>query len=413
MSSDQFPKYRIVDIAELVPYAQNSRKHTKAQIDRLAARILAMGFINPVVTDGAKGILAGHARVLAAEVAGLKRLPTIEASHLTRKQKQAYIIWDNKSALEATWDHDMLRVEFGSLITGKEFDAELTGFNMDFINQSLQEIGRGLVDEDHSPALTEHPVSKLGDVWHLGPHRLVCGDATDQGAVDKCLEGAKPMLMVTDPPYGVDYDPQWRARAGVNKNKGKMGEVKNDDRADWREVWALFPGDVAYVWHGGLHASEVADSLVAAGFEVRSQIIWANDRFALSRGHYHWQHEPCWYAVRLGSKANWLGDRSQSTLWNINARDDSGHGHSTQKPVECMRRPIENNSAPGDAVFDPFCGSGTTIIAAHTISRVCLAIELNPLYVDMAIKRWQDFTGEAAVHVQSGSTFKDLSHDEK
>jgi hypothetical protein len=201
----------------------------------------------------------------------------------------------------------------------------------------------------------------------------------------------------------VDYRPDWRGRAGVNANTGKMGRVANDDRADWREAWALFPGSVAYVWHAGRFASLVQESLIACGFDIRAQIVWAKDRFALSRGHYHYQHEPCWYAVK--GTAHWKGDRSQSTLWTIPAREDRGHGHGTQKPVECMRRPIVNNSAPGQAVFEPFSGSGTTIIAAETTGRVCHAIEISPAYVDVAVIRWQEFAGADAVLDGDGRTF--------
>ena len=187
---------------------------------------------------------------------------------------------------------------------------------------------------------------------------MLCGDSTNVEDVARLMGTDHPHLMVTDPPYGVDYDPAWRARAGVNLNKEKLGVVRNDDRADWRAAWELFPGDVAYVWHGGLHAATVEASLVAAGFAIRSQIIWAKDRFALSRGDYHWQHEPCWYAVRQKGGGHWSGDRKQSTVWEIRARDDAGHGHGTQKPVECMLRPMENNSTEGDLVYDPFWDRG-------------------------------------------------------
>lgn len=234
-------------------------------------------------------------------------------------------------------------------------------------------------------------------------HRIICGDSTDADTVAKVLAGVEPHLMVTDPPYGVEYDPEWRARAGVNKSKSKMGVVSNDERADWSEAWALFPGRIAYIWHGGLHAAVVAESIVKCGFAIRSQIIWAKDRFALSRGDYHWQHEPCWYAVR--DKGNWAGDRKQSTVWNIPARDDSGHGHSTQKPVECMKRPIENNSSPGQAVYEPFSGSGTTIIAGEMTGRHIYAIELSPAYVDVAVRRWEMFTGDSAILEGTGEFF--------
>ena len=227
--------------------------------------------------------------------------------------------------------------------------------------------------------------------------------ATD---VERVLGGVTPLLMVSDPPYGVEYDPSWRNQAGAATTR-RTGKVLNDDRADWREAWALFPGDVAYVWHGALHAATVAESLEAAGFAIRVQIIWAKERLVLSRGDYHWQHEPMWYAVKKTGKGHWAGDRKQTTLWQISSRDqDAETVHGTQKPVECMRRPILNNSSPGQAVYEPFMGSGTTLIAAETTGRVCLGIELNPAYVDVAVERWQRFTGKAAVLDGSGESFR-------
>ena len=225
------------------------------------------------------------------------------------------------------------------------------------------------------------------------------------------LGNVRPHLMVTDPPYGVSYDPGWRNAAGLSQTK-RTGKVANDDRADWSAAWARFPGEVAYVWHGALHATTVADSLIACDFAVRSQIIWAKERLVLSRGDYHWQHEPCWYAVRAKGKGHWSGDRSQTTLWHIPSRDqDASTIHGTQKPVECMRRPILNNSSPGQPVYEPFCGSGTTLIAAQTTGRTCHAMELDTAYVDVAVLRWQAFTGQEAVLVGSDATFADVSQD--
>ena len=233
----------------------------------------------------------------------------------------------------------------------------------------------------------------------------MCGDSTDAGTVSNALNGVVPHLMVTDPPYGVEYDPAWRNRAGLG-NTQRVGKVENDDRADWREAWALFPGEVAYVWHGALHAAKVAESLEASGFQIRAQIIWAKDRLVMGRGHYHWQHEPCWYGVR--GTGHWAGDRKQTTLWQIASKgQDADTVHGTQKPVECMRRPIENNSSPGQAIYEPFSGSGTTTIAAETTGRACHAIELNPAYVDVAIMRWQAFTGQRA-HLEDGGTFEEV-----
>jgi len=304
----------------------------------------------------------------------------------------------------------MLRLEIEDLRS--EFGIEefgMIGFSAEdlaeMLPDALVETTGGLTDPDDVPDLPETPVTRPGDVWILGVHRLLCGDSTVATDVEKVLRGVKPLLMCTDPPYGVAYDPGWRNQAGAAKTK-RTGKVLNDDRADWREAWALFPGDVAYVWHGALHAATVAESLEACGFAIRSQIIWAKERLVLSRGDYHWQHEPCWYAVRTSGKGHWAGDRKQTTLWHISSKDqDASTIHGTQKPVACMRRPIENNSSPGQAVYEPFMGSGTTLIAAEMTGRVCYGIELNPAYVDVAVTRWQDFTGEIAVLESTGQAF--------
>jgi DNA modification methylase len=391
-------------IDRLVPYARNARTHSDAQIAQIAASIREWGWTNPVLVDGAGGIIAGHGRVAAARKLEIAEVPVIVADGWTEAQKRAYVLADNQLALNAGWDAELLRLEVADL-RDMGADLALIGFGEGELAEMFAGKTEGLTDPDAVPETPGTPVSALSDVWLLGRHRIVCGDCTDASVVAKALNGVTPHLMVTDPPYGVEYDPKWRANAGINRNTKKLGVVENDHRADWREAWAQFPGDVAYIWHAGVHAATVAESLIACGFDVRSQIIWAKDRFALSRGHYHWQHEPCWYAVRKGGAGHWLGDRKQSTLWQIPARDDSGLGHGTQKPVECMKRPIENNSSPGQAVYEPFSGSGTTIIAAEIAGRCCHEVELNPAYVDVAVTRWQDFTGGAAVLEATGETF--------
>ena len=305
------------------------------------------------------------------------------------------MLFRSRAHEETTWDLELLPLELADL-QALAIDLSLTGFEEAEIADLLAERTVGLTDPDDTPEAPTEPVSRLGDVWQLGNHRLVCGDSTQADVVATCLNGVKPHLMVTDPPYGVEYDPTWRS-----DNKAKAGKVRNDDRADWREAWALFPGSIAYVWHGGLHAGTVADSLVACDFKLRAQIIWVKDRLALSRGDYHWQHEPCWYGVK--GTGNWKGDRKQTTTWHIKAREDGGHGHGTQKPVECMRRPIENNSSAGQAIYEPFSGSGTTIVASEETGRLCHAIELDPIYVDVAIVRWQNFTGKEATRVGGGT----------
>jgi DNA modification methylase len=283
-------------------------------------------------------------------------------------------------------------------------DLEVLGFTAEELAKALNPGGAaGLTGEDEVPELPEQAVTTVGDIWLAGSHRIACGDATDAAAVAALLGGLTPELMVTDPPYGVDYDPAWRHRLGVN-HSARRGKVRNDDKADWGAAWGLFPGAIAYVWHGALHATTVAESLVDNGFTVRAQIIWAKERLVLGRGDYHWQHEPCWYAVR--SKGNWTGDRKQTTLWTIaSGGQDSETSHSTQKPVECMRRPMQNNSNPGQAVYDPFLGSGTTLIAAETTGRICLGMELEPRYVDEAVQRWQAFTGKTACLLGDGRSF--------
>lgn len=402
----EFPPYKTIPLASLIPYARNARTHSDAQIAQIAASIREFGWTNPVLVDGQNGVIAGHGRLLAARKLGLTEVPTIELSHLTPAQKRAYILADNRLALSAGWDEDMLRIELGDLhLDG--FDLALTGFDPDEIASFLIDPSSGLTDPDDVPELPEKPASRTGDVWRMGRHRLICGDSTDPKVADIALAGVRPLLMATDPPYGVDYDPAWRNRAGLGSSQ-RVGKVENDHRADWREAWALFPGDVAYVWHGALHAVTVADSLTACGFDIRAQIIWAKERLVLGRGHYHWQHEPCWYAVRGGG--HWFGDRKQTTLWQIASRgQDAETVHCTQKPVECMKRPIENNSSPGQAVYEPFCGSGTTIIAAEMTGRACHAIELSPAYVDVAVQRWQAFTGEQAVLEGEHASFAAVS----
>ncbi|MDN3564602.1 site-specific DNA-methyltransferase [Paeniroseomonas aquatica] len=402
----KFPAYKPALVADLVPYARNARTHSPAQVAQIAASIREFGFTNPILVDGERGVIAGHGRLLAARQLGMTEVPTIELTHLNAAQRRAYILADNRLALSAGWDDDLLRIELSDL-QAEGFDLALTGFDPLELGALLAEPTAGLTDPDEIPQVPETPVSRPGDLWQLGRHRLFCGDSTDAAAVEAVLAGVRPHLMVTDPPYGVAYDPAWRNASLAGGKTARVGKVLNDDRADWREAWALFPGEVAYVWHGALHAGTVAESLTATGFTVRAQIIWAKERLVMGRGHYHWQHEPCWYVVR--GTGHWSGDRKQTTLWSIPSRgQDAATTHGTQKPVECMARPMRNNSSPGQAVYEPFCGSGTTLIAAEMEGRACHAIELAPAYVDVALARWQAFTGLQATLQGTGTTFAAL-----
>lgn len=401
-----------IETEKLIPYARNSRTHSDEQVQQIMGSIKEFGFTNPVLVDGDGVIIAGHGRTMAAQRLGMKEVPCLRLSHLTEAQKRAYVIADNKLALNAGWDDEMLALELRNL-RDEDFDLSLTGFDDAELAALLADaVAEGLVDEDAVPEAPEVPVTVEGDIWLLGRHRIVCGSSTDEHTVAKVLAGVKPHLMVTDPPYGVEYDADWRNKAtradGKSVGGRATGKVLNDDKADWREAWALFPGDVAYVWHAGLFAGVVADSLTACGFKLRSQIIWAKSNFAIGRGDYHWHHEPCWYAVKDGKTGHYAGDRKQTTLWQIAKPAKSETGHSTQKPVECMKKPIENNSSPGQAVYEPFSGSGTTIIAAEQTGRCCYAVELNPAYVDVAVKRWQDFTGQQATLESTGQTYHEI-----
>jgi DNA modification methylase len=405
----------VVDVRRvdsLVPYARNARTHDDAQIAQIAASIKEFGWTNPILVDGDNSIIAGHGRLLAARKLGMEQVPCIELAGLTETQRKAYILADNKLAMNAGWDEDMLRLELGEL-AAMDFDTLLTGFSDEEMLGLNTGSAEGLTDEDEVSEPPVDPVTRLGDVWVLGKHRIVCGDSTHADTVAKCLNGVKPHLMVTDPPYGVEYDANWRNEAmrsdGTPIAGRAVGKVMNDDRADWSDAWSLFPGDVAYVWHAGNMAHTVADSLVANGLNIRAQIIWNKSNMVISRGDYHPKHEPCWYAGRKGKTGHYVGGRKQTTVWDIDKPQKSETGHSTQKPVECMRRPIENNSSVGQAVYEPFSGSGTTIIAAETVGRCCHAIELNPAYVDMAVKRWQDFTGMQATLESDGRTFAECS----
>jgi DNA modification methylase len=382
----------------------------------MAGAIAEFGFRIPIVAKSGGLIIDGHLRLKAAKKLGMTEVPVALADELTDAQVKAFRLLANRSSTWADWDKDLLTIELLDL-DGMGFDLELTGFDPDELSfyTGTAPSGSG-ADPDDIPETPLHPVTLPGDVWLLGKHRICCGDSTDAGVVKLALSGVSPLLMVTDPPYGVDYDPVDRGKARNADGKllsvgmkRAVGRVQNDDRADWHEAFNLFPGDVAYVWHAAINPAAAQDMLEKAGFEIRMQIIWAKSNFVVSRGHYHMQHEPAMYAVRKGKTAHWKGDRKQSTLWQIDKQPKNMTGHSTEKPVECMLRPIENNSSPGQAVYDPFSGSFTTGIACEMSGRCCLAIEIKPEFVDVSVKRWQNVTLGAAVLEATGKTFEEMA----
>ncbi len=400
----------------LLAYENNSRTHSPEQIEELANSIKTFGFNDPIELGEDGVIISGHARALAASKAGLTEVPCVTLQGMDENARKAYIIAANRIALNAGWDAGLLKIEFESLLENN-FDVSLTGFTDEEVESYLnpEVLNAGLGDEDDVGELEEEPKTKLGDVWICGNHRVACGDSTNPDDVTRLVVGHKPNLMVTDPPYGVEYDPEWREGADLGVGKRSKGKVKNDDIIDWTEAYSLFTGDIVYIWHAGKYTHIVGQNVINCDFDIISQIIWVKQHFVLSRGDYHWQHEPCIYAVKKGKKHNWQGARDQSTTWQIKNNNSFGNsskeetlGHGTQKPVECMSRPIQNNSKPNEYVYDPFCGSGTTLIACEKLGRKCLTQEIDPRYVDMTVKRWQKFTGLKAVLESTGEEFDGL-----
>ena len=392
-------------IGELTPNPQNARTHPKGQIKKIANSIKKFGFLNPVLIDQHGVIIAGHGRIEAAKTLGMATVPCLVFDHLSEAQRRAYTLMDNRSAEDSGWDKALIAAEM-KWLNAEGFEMELTGFDTSEIGDFISS-GQDRSGEDEIPDLPVNPVSQLGETWLLGNHRVRCGSSTNPADVAELLGDRRPHLMVTDPPYGVEYDASWRD-GGKTKTGTAKGKVLNDDRADWTEAWKLAPCEVAYVWHASMFGDVVIRSLESAGFERRCHIIWNKNQIAMGRGHYHWKHEPCWYVVKSGATGHWNGSRKESSVWDIDKPQKSETGHSTQKPVECMRRPIVNNSKHGDEVYDPFLGSGTTVIAAQSEGRICYGMELNPAYVDVIVRRWQNSTGEKAFREGDGVKFDDL-----
>jgi site-specific DNA-methyltransferase (adenine-specific) len=388
-----------IKLSQLKEYTHNPRKITKEMLDKLASHIKEDGYHQRIIVDNDYTIIGGHQRKKALYMAGYDDETEIEVLVPTRKLTTAEIdrlnIRDNLAFGE--YDFDVLTERFNM--------DELLSFGMDeemlapiFDKAILEEIG-----EEGEIELPAEAASQLGDIYLLGSHRLMCGDSTNPQHVEKLMNGAKPILMVTDPPYGVNYEPEWRNEVG--KGARSTGKVLNDDRYDWSEAYSLFTGDVAYVWHSAKYTHKFAEHIENSGFELINLIIWSKQHLVLSRGDYHNKHEPLWYAVRKSQKArhNWQGRRDQTTVWDIDNNNygaktkEEQTGHGTQKPMECMLRPILNNSAQGESVYDPFGGSGTTLIACERSKRNCYMMELSPAYVDVIIKRWEKETGLKAV----------------
>jgi DNA modification methylase len=382
----------------LLPYVRNPRLHSDAQVAQLAASMAEFGWTNPVLVDGKGGVIAGHGRLLAARKLGLDQVPVIELAHLTETQKRAYIIADNQLSLNASWDEDLLRVELDALREA-DFDLDLTGFSdedLDALLAGEETTNDGQTDDDAVPETPEEPVAKPGDIWLLGEHRLLCGDATDAASYPLVLGGGRADMVFTDPPYNVDY-------------KGAAGSIKNDSLgAGFRDflLAAVTPmlehcRGCIYIAMSSSELHTLREAFDAAGGHWSTFVVWAKDRFTLGRADYQRQYEAILYGWKEGSKHHWCGDRNQGDLWQIKKplRNDL---HPTMKPVELVERAIRNSSRPGDVVLDPFAGSGTTLIAAEKSGRRACLMELDPKFADVIVRRWEEYTGGKAV----------LEHDE-
>ena len=415
-------------IDRLIPLARNPRTHSEAQIAQIGASIAEFGFNNPILVDTQAGIIAGHGRLLAARKLGLTEVPVIVLDHLSETQKRAYIIADNQLALNAGWDEDLLRVELAAL--------QAEDFNIDLIGFDDRDLAQLMADQDvddqanlvpEAPAI---PVTVPGDLWLCGKNRVLCGDSTDGAVVSRLLGGKRPFLMITDPPYGIELDSEWRDRAGLNgcgpaeasymKRTAGHTEtsISGDTRADWSDAFALVPSlEVAYVFHASKFTHEVLDGLLRIGFLHHQQIIWDKGRTVLTRTHYWFQHEPLWYVRK--KNAPWFGKPGEnSTIWVspspkfiMGGSEEDKFDHPTQKPVELMRRPILNHTRRGELVYEPFLGSGTTLAAAALTERVCYGLELDPKYVDVAVQRWESLTGKPATLEGDGRTFEQIKSE--
>ncbi|WP_395140356.1 site-specific DNA-methyltransferase [Schlegelella aquatica] len=403
-------------IDKLLPYVRNARQHSDEQIAQIAASIAEFGFVNPILI-GADGVLvAGHGRLAAARKLGLATVPVVVLDHLTPTQRRALVLADNRLAELATWDDALLRIELEAL-QDDGFDLDLTGFDADALAELLADEEpqiEGRTEDDAAPDVPEEPVSRLGDVWRLGPHRLVCGDATTAEAYARLFpDGEQADMVFTDPPYNVNY-----ANSAKDKLRGKHRPILNDALGEGFydflfDALALIMAHTRGAIYVAMSSSEL-DTLQAAfraaGGHWSTFIIWAKNTFTLGRADYQRQYEPILYGWPEGATRHWCGDRDQGDVWQIKkpAKNDL---HPTMKPVDLVERAIRNSSRPGDVVLDPFGGSGTTLIAAEKAGRVARLIELDPKYADVIVRRWQDWTGQQATREADGLAFDQAASD--
>ena len=394
-------------IADLIPYARNARTHSDEQVAQIAASIKEFGWTNPILVDGENGIIAGHGRLAAARKLGNTEVPVIELTGLSEAQKRAYILADNKLALNAGWDTDMLIEELKEL-KEMDFDLELTGFSDKEISDFLVEEVEGLTDEDAVPDVPEEPKTKLGDIYQLGKHRLMCGDSCSLTDMEKLCDGQPVDMWLTDPPYNVAYE---------GKTKDAL-KIQNDSMGDdqfrqfLRDAYVtadlvMKAGAVFYIWHADSEGYNFRGAAHDAGWKVRQCLIWKKSTMVMGRQDYHWKHEPCLYGWKEGAGHLWATDRKQTTILEFDKPSRNGE-HPTMKPVALFEYQMLNNTKGGDIVLDSFGGSGTTLLAAEKHGRYARLMELDPKYCDVIVKRWEDFTGKKAKLVRADAELSEL-----
>lgn len=383
---------QLVPIEKLVPYVNNARTHSPEQINKLRSSLREFGFINPVIIDRDFGVIAGHGRILAAKEEGITEVPCVFADHLTEAQKKAYIIADNRMAMDAGWDEELLRVEIEAL-QAEAFDLFLTGFDEKELSDLFKDDADVQEDDFDVDAELEKPTfSKSGDVWTLGRHRLVCGDSTKAETFDTLMQGRKANLVVTDPPYNVNYE-------------GAAGKIKNDNLADEKFYQFLFDAfsniekvmadDASiYVFHADTEGLNFRKAFSDAGFYLSGCCIWKKPSLVLGRSPYQWQHEPCLYGWKKSGKHQWYADRKQTTIWEFE-KTKKNTDHPTMKPIPLLAYPIQNSSMSNTLILDPFGGSGSTLIACEQTDRDCYTIELDEKYCDVIVKRYIEQVGSA------------------
>jgi len=402
-------------VARLVPYARNARTHSEEQVAQIAASIAEFGFTNPILAGADGVIVAGHGRLAAAQKLAMEMVPVVVLEHLSPTQRRALVIADNRIAENAGWDEAMLRVEMEALQLD-DFDMSLTGFDADALAELMAGGGdepSGNTEDDSVPEVQETPVSRAGDVWLLGPHRLLCGDSTLAESYAQLLQGEEVDMVFTDPPYNVNY-----ANSAKDKMRGKDRAILNDNLGDGFYDFllaALTPTvthcrGAIYVAMSSSELDVLQSAFRAAGGKWSTFVIWAKNTFTMGRSDYQRQYEPILYGWPEGAKHHWCGDRDQSDVWQIK-KPHKNDLHPTMKPVELVERAIRNSSRPGNSVMDPFGGSGTTLIAAEKTDRIARLIELDPKYVDVIVRRWQDWTGKKATRQSDGVDFDQAAND--